>query len=257
MGKAGGNMRSVMLIGAILALGVAGISGPVRAQGTGFDPNAACGVTLRAASDADKMLIGAWVFGYVAATGSDARPVDRANIAALLNNVYEACGRDETRSLFALVQNHNRGAASDPGNRAGAEQLLRRFLVSGADLETLTAALAPTSADIAAVYGEPLASRLDEMYAQMFKPGVRIGPKPEQNALIVIHTTTGALKRRDPVVRDFPGGYEKVLGYIVGDYPIVRFKFVRQGEDLGLAFDGLIHVNGRWVLMPKPWRALE
>jgi hypothetical protein len=25
---------------------------------------------------------------------------------------------------------------------------------------------------------------------------------------------------------------------------------------LGMAFDGLVHVNGRWVLMPKPWRAL-
>ena len=33
--------------------------------------------------------------------------------------------------------------------------------------------------------------------------------------------------------------------------------FVEPGESLGLAFDGLIFVNGRWVLMPKPWRVLE
>ena len=36
-----------------------------------------------------------------------------------------------------------------------------------------------------------------------------------------------------------------------------RFKFVTKGQTAGLAFDGLIYVNNRWVLMPKPWRALN
>ena len=31
---------------------------------------------------------------------------------------------------------------------------------------------------------------------------------------------------------------------------------INQGETLGLAFDGLIFVNDRWVLMTKPWRSL-
>ena len=39
--------------------------------------------------------------------------------------------------------------------------------------------------------------------------------------------------------------------------PIVRFKFVKQGETTGMAFDGLIYVNDRWVIMPKPWRVLK
>jgi len=30
-----------------------------------------------------------------------------------------------------------------------------------------------------------------------------------------------------------------------------------KGKTTGLAFDGLIYVNNRWVLMPKPWRALN
>ena len=49
---------------------------------------------------------------------------------------------------------------------------------------------------------------------------------------------------------------EDVLDYFVSDVPIGRFKFVEQGETLGLAFDGLIFVNDHWVFMPKPWRAL-
>jgi len=39
--------------------------------------------------------------------------------------------------------------------------------------------------------------------------------------------------------------------------PIVRFKFVEKGETSGLAFDGLVYVDGRWTLLPKPWRSLD
>ena len=238
-----------------------GISAPAGAQGVGFDPNAPCGTTLRAAGDSEKMLIGAWAYGFVAGAKGDARPVGRDAIAALLGQVYKACARDQQASLLAVMQGGGKGGGQGgddgPGSRADAEKLLGRFLDTGADLARLTADLAPAAPDISAVYGEPLAGRLVAMYGQMFTPGARIGPKPDQNALIVFHATTGALKRREAVLGEFPGGYEKVLDYIVGDYPIVRFKFVRQGEDLGLAFDGLIFVNGRWVLMPKPWRALK
>lgn len=29
------------------------------------------------------------------------------------------------------------------------------------------------------------------------------------------------------------------------------------GQTLGMAFDGLVHVNGHWRLFPKPWKALR
>jgi hypothetical protein len=35
---------------------------------------------------------------------------------------------------------------------------------------------------------------------------------------------------------------------------VYRWKFTKPGETLGMAFDGLYQINGRWVLMPKPWR---
>ncbi|MCP5086047.1 MAG: hypothetical protein GY952_04485 [Rhodobacteraceae bacterium] len=250
-------MHRVQAILAATAIVLAEMSGPVTAQGNGFDPREPCGLTLRAASDTDKLLIASWVLGYVAATDQDTRLVDRENMVTLLSNVFKACAQDETRSLVALMQKHDQAGSEVPGSKASAERFLNQFLDSGADLAALTSSLAPTSADISAVYGEPLASRLDAMYAQMYSAGTRIGPKPDQNALSVVRTTTGSLKLGDAVLSEFPGGYAEVLPHIIGDYPIVRFKFLVKGESLGLAFDGLIHVNGRWVLMPKPWRALE
>lgn len=227
------------------------------AQSRGFDPRQPCGDILRAAPDVDKMMVAAWVFGYIAAAHDNPRPVDLANNKVVLRNIIDACVEDDTRPLLALVQGHQDGGGDGPGSEADARALLERFLEPGADLAALTAALKPTEADVRAVYGEPLAGKLVAMYAQMYQPGVQIGPKPGQNAVITVRGTTDSLKRQDPVLRDFPGGYKEVLTHIVGDYPIIRFKFVTEGETLGLAFDGLIHVNGRWVLMPKPWRVLN
>jgi len=59
------------------------------------------------------------------------------------------------------------------------------------------------------------------------------------------------------VLREFPGGYKQVRDRFLVDVPIARFKFVKSGESLGMAYDGLIFVNGRWVFMPKPWQGLE
>ncbi|PHQ94097.1 MAG: hypothetical protein COB39_14135 [Marinosulfonomonas sp.] len=81
------------------------------------------------------------------------------------------------------------------------------------------------------------------------------GSKAQARALL-IYTTTGQLQNGDAVLREFPGGYKNVLQYFKTDVPVVRFKFVKNGETSGMAFDGLDYVNDPWVIMPKPWRAL-
>ena len=225
----------------------------------GFDPGEPCGPMLRNAGDMDKLMVAAWALGY----GQSGAMVDLESIRGQLGVLFNACIADETRPLAALVapaepQAAPRAASSaTAGTRAEAEALLRRFLQPGADLPGLTAALKPAPADVRAVYAEPLATQLIETYATMFTPGVQIGPKPDQTDLIVVHTSTGKLKSDWPGDGQFPGGYGRVLRYFVDDQPIVRFKFVKPGDTLGLAFDGLIFVNGRWVLMPKPWRVLN
>jgi len=139
---------------------------------------------------------------------------------------------------------------------ASGRLLLLRFFEPEADHAALTAALKPSPEDIRAVYAEPLASQLIENYEALYQPGIAIQPKAEQKELITFFSTTAALQSGDPMLDEFPGGYKKLLPHFVSDVPIARFKFVRTGETLGLAFDGLTYVNGRWVFMPKPWRSL-
>lgn len=175
----------------------------------------------------------------------------------MLGNIIQVCATDETQSLLSIVAASKPQGQDGPGSTAEAKARLIQFLDPAADRVALTAALRPSEADIRAVYGPALADRLVSMYAAMFTPGAAIGPKPGQDEVILIRTTTASLRDGDAVLREFPGGYEQVRGYFASDVPIVCFKFVTKGQTTGLAFDGLIYVNNRWVLMPKPWRALN
>jgi hypothetical protein len=38
---------------------------------------------------------------------------------------------------------------------------------------------------------------------------------------------------------------------------VYAFKFVKPGESLGMAFEGLTNINGRLRLFPKPWKFME
>ncbi|MCB1340895.1 MAG: hypothetical protein KDK24_07505 [Pseudooceanicola sp.] len=230
------------------------------AQTPGFDPGAPCGDELRAADDTDKLMIAAWVHGRRAAEG----PVDLDAAMGLLNDLFTDCLQDQSQSLAALMGDQAAPApTSQPatpaatGTEAEARALLQQFMEPGADRVALTAALKPSPEDIAEVYAEPLAGKLVVSYEQTFTPGIQIGPKPGQNALWIAYGTTAALKSGAPIKAKFPSAYDQVLQYFRGDHPIVRFKFVEGDANYGLSFDGLIFVNGRWVLMPKPWRVLE
>jgi plasmid stability protein len=149
------------------------------------------------------------------------------------------------------------GTGSGSSLEAEAQQIVRRFLAPDADPAALTAALRPSAEDIRAVYGEPLASRLAAASEALFRAGGAVGPKLGHDDVVIVLTTTARLKAEGPGGSGFPGGYARVGAAIIADVPIARFTFVKKGETRGMAFDGLIRVNGRWVLIPKPWRALE
>jgi hypothetical protein len=131
------------------------------------------------------------------------------------------------------------------------------FLNPQGDLPALTAQIWPKDADIRAVYAEPFASLLIAHYAKEWRPGIAIGPKPGQTEVLVDMTTTSLFIDGERSAGDvLPGGYRRVAQYLKRDIPIGRFKFVKSGERIGLAFDGLVRIGDRWVMIPKPWRAL-
>lgn len=235
------------------------------AAAQGFDPRENCVEILKSATQADQLMIAAWSFGYIAANTKNIRPVDVANSTVILKNIAKVCEGNQEASLIAIVHASATqtskpaapaAAAAAPGSKAEAEQLLNAFLDPNADHRALTQAILPTEAEVKAVYADPLATALWADYQDQMGPGVSFAPKQGQSALLVTHATTRELFDRKPVLEEFPGGYKDVLQYFKVDVPIVRFKFVKPGETLGLAFDGLIYVNNRWVIMPKPWRSL-
>lgn len=223
-----------------------------------LDPLAPCGEALAPDAALPEVAIGFWAFGYRDAATGAAHAVTPDSMAKMSEALRARCAEDPTARLIdvaAIVASME--PVAEPPVAAEGRALLDRFFDPRADHEAMTLALKPTPEDVRAVYAEPLAARLIQSYDQLFVAGAAIQPKAGQTQLLATFTSTAALKRRDPVLAEFPGGYEDVLPYIVGDVPIARFKFVEPGETLGMAFDGLVHVNGRWVFMPKPWNALD
>ena len=117
--------------------------------------------------------------------------------------------------------------------------------------------LRPRRADYRAVYNRPFSDALETTNDRYWSDSPVIRGKPGNTKLLVTVAMTDDLIDRKPVAGWFPGGYREVTRYLRRGFPIVRFKLVKPGNTLGLAFDGLVRVNGRWVFMPKPWRAIS
>lgn len=144
-----------------------------------------------------------------------------------------------------------------PAGEEGAKQLLGEFLKPGADYAGLSKQLRPTKADYVSVYGAEAADKLAATYDPAWDGGqLVLKPNDGQTELKLASATSEDLKSGSGNAGEFPGGYKKVADKLQPGLTLYRFKFVEPGKDLGMSFDGLVHVNGHWVIMPKPWRAL-
>ena len=147
-----------------------------------------------------------------------------------------------------------------PATEDGAKAMLGEFLKPGADYLALTMQLKPRSSDYRAVFAsEELAKKTETAYATLWEMVKKspIKPKPGQTELLLWSATTEQLKARTGNSKKFPGGYKRAVEHIKPGLTIYRWKFVRPGKRLGMAFDGLYNIDGRWVFMPKPWRVLR
>jgi hypothetical protein len=151
-----------------------------------------------------------------------------------------------------------KGKKADSGADAEARKLLEDFVKPGADVAALSKALRPTTADLAAIFEADLAAKAETAYGPAWDAGkMVIGPKPGQTEVKLSSATSEELKSGAPASKEFPGGYAKVAGKLKPGIRVYRFKFVEPGKDLGMAFDGLVNVNGHFVIVPKPWRLID
>lgn len=230
---------------------------PAHAIKKVFDASQNCREMLNVVEPADQIMVGMWAFGYLASAKGRYKIVDQQLNNTMLKVLNRICDKNPRAQFRTVVKKMAAETRAYTKEEIAGRKLLDRFFDRNPDYVALTRALKPTPEDIQSVYAEPLASNLIVLYERLFKPGVAIRPKAGQNTVLSQFTTTKRLKSDPTTIRQFPGGYKKVTRFIRKNVPIARFKFVRSGEKLGLAFDGLIYVNGRWVLMPKPWRGLQ
>jgi hypothetical protein len=173
------------------------------------------------------------------------------------NTATAAAGKGDTAS--AAGSSIDRSLTNSyGGDEAGATALVKAFLDKAIDRVALTRALRPDPADYRAIFEGDAAAKAEQEYKKLWdtiKEG--IGGKPDQTEIVIDGVATEDIAAWSEKARkNLPGGYEKVKDKFKKGLVVYRFKFVAPGEKLGMANDGLIHVNGHWVFVPKPWKAL-
>lgn len=149
----------------------------------------------------------------------------------------------------------SRGTSIHPATEEGAKALLAEFVTPGADHAALSRQLRPSQADYAAVFESDLAAKAEAVYGPAWEGGqLVVAPKAGQSEVKVFAATSEELKSWSGGAAEFPGGYKDVAAQINPGLKVYRFKFVEPGQDLGMAYDGLVNVNGHWRIFPKPWR---
>lgn len=149
-------------------------------------------------------------------------------------------------------------AADFPGTEAGAMSLLKEFTKPGADTAALSKQLRPAASDYAAVFDADSATKVAAVYDPAWAAGqLVVAPKTGQTEVKLFAASSEEMKSWTGNAAEFPGGWKTAAAKLKPGLTIYRFKFVEPGQDLGMAFDGLIYVNGNWRIFPKPWRALE
>lgn len=150
-------------------------------------------------------------------------------------------------------------AAAAQGTESGARALLGEFLKANADHVALSGSLQPATEDYLSVFEPEFARKAQATYAPAWSGGqLVIAPKPGQTQLLLFSASTEDLKTwKGNAALHFPGGYQKVAAKYKDGLTLYAFKFVEPGQTLGMAYDGLVFVNGHWRIFPKPWRIGE
>ncbi len=165
-------------------------------------------------------------------------------------------------AVFAASCGGSKSTASKfPGTKDGAKALLQEFLKPGADTKKMTMDLRPTKEDYRAFYtDESTAARAETYYDKLWSGGnAVVAPKEGQSELKLFSATTEEMRDSKGESADFPSALNTLASNnnLKPNLTIYAFKFVKPGESLGMAFEGLTYVNGNWRLFPKPWKFME
>ncbi len=137
-----------------------------------------------------------------------------------------------------------------------ARMLLEPFLKPGAAHDQLAEQLRPQPEDYAKVFEPAYAGVVQQAYERIWD---EMKPVPRPNAgqrELLLAAADSAQIRDQGAPGAFPGGFERIRHTLRPGHVWLCWKFVKQGERLGMAFDGLVRVDDHWAWFPKCWRVL-
>ncbi|GAA3227660.1 hypothetical protein ACFO1B_22070 [Dactylosporangium siamense] len=149
-----------------------------------------------------------------------------------------------------------RSAAGDayPETEEGAKALLQALPKN----PPLVLRLKPTTEDYRALFVGDAAAKAERFYAANLWNDAKLTADAGQTQLQVFKATSDEIRSWSPTAEaNFPGGYQQAGPHLKPGFTWYRWRYAEPGKDSGMAYDGLVHVNGHWVWTPKPWRALE
>lgn len=145
-----------------------------------------------------------------------------------------------------------------PGSAADAKRVLQRlFRRETARAELLR--LRPSSKDYRAVYQEPFAKHLEEALAPGWERVRNGGELLDDESVLsdpeddIVYVRAEKSENIGSAESQLPVGYRSVARAVKPGLVIFAYSFTRLGWLGGIGMDGLIHVNGHWVLIPRPW----
>jgi hypothetical protein len=154
----------------------------------------------------------------------------------------------------------------EPG-LAGVEAVLSEFVKPDADLRALTMRLRPRSEDYAKIFVGQAVERAKQYYEPRWKEGKVLEVWGKGDGLVAPgegEVAVGGLYSastetlRTGVESKLPGGYRKVASHLQPGLTFFVGSFVKvKGGSSGTRVDGLVRVDGRWVLVSRPWLALK
>lgn len=174
----------------------------------------------------------------------------------LTSGFLTSCSKEKNTSSDTDTQTESSTSSAQPAGEEGAKAILNAILSSPDKAAELSKQLQPTTADYATVFSDAaFAKKAEATYGGAWDSGaIVVKPKPGQTELKLFSATSDDLKAWNDKARPFPGGYKRVANQFNNGITIYCFKFLKPGEQYGMAYNGLIHVNGHWRLFPKPWR---
>ena len=182
-------------------------------------------------------------------------------LATLLGLALTGCEKEAVDSPVAQQATapavHRAEPAGDayPKTDEGAKALLQALPKN----PPLVLRLKPTTEDYRALFVGDAAAKAEQFYAaNLWNDAQGRAPTPRRPSC---RSSRPPARRsgpgRPPSEANFPGGYQQVGPHLKPGLIWYRWRYTEPGKDSGMAYDGLVHVNGHWVWTPKPWRALE